>query len=167
MLACLSDPNFFGVVSFFLLVWLLYYKGRRSLFVFLTRYGRTISERINVSSVEKEKALLELTHANKAVSALPDEVAKIWAKQSLDFQNLHEKLEEACDKQERINKQRLAHIHEQIMRAQYQEAVRAMTARFYQDAEESTVSDRARLVDQSLDLLETITPKARALLRED
>lgn len=156
MFYLLNDANFYVALSFMFLVGVAVIKYKGVILRILDNRIQAIREAINHASAEKEKALLELTRANQAMSKLPDDVAKIWERYSIDFQKLHNNLDLELNKQERLNKIRLDYIQEQLLKHEYVNQIDEICEKFKMDIQISSPEERHDLLLQSIDLLDNV-----------
>lgn len=158
MFSFLNNVNFYVSLSFLSLVLCVIWKGKQIVMDILDKRIISISKRITDGAQEKEKALLELTHANQAVSRLPDDVAKVWEKHTVDFQEIQSLLDQEVTKEEKVNKQRLLHIQHQLLRAEYHHIVSSLCEQFQYDMQNSTQEEQRAILYQAIDLLDSISP---------
>jgi hypothetical protein len=147
------DANFYVAVSFILFVSGLVAKTRDKVANSITKRIELISCSLNSAVCEKDQALLAFTKANNAMAKLPDDIAKIWATESVDFASANIEMQQVLATLEAVNNARLARLQSVALQAEYFNVVENIANKFRLDVQLCDEQKRDLLVKQALTLL--------------
>lgn len=151
-----DDPNFYLLLSFVVFVGLGFVLLRSKIVRYLNGHIQTISRDLNHAACEKDKALLQFTQMNRTLGKLPQEIAKIWEEQVIDFTDLHAGLEQELRDIERRQAQLLADVQDLVIQKEVNHVLHSTALQFANDLQRATPEQQKRLIDQSLNLLDDI-----------
>lgn len=159
MIDLLKDPNFYILISVCCLVIVSFDKCRGFIGNYLKKHINKIAKEITDATCEKDKALLDLMHANQSMINLPKLLTNIWDTYELNIGELQLLINEEVKKQENINNLKLEQIQQQKICFEYYSLVKTLCEQFKEDLSLATESQHLALVKQSVDLLDSIDMK--------
>jgi F0F1-type ATP synthase membrane subunit b/b' len=148
-----SDPHFFVAISFAGLGGLLFWKARPWVVGALERYKGTIAKNLNDAACEKDSAYFEHTRMKTVTDNLPDEVAKLWEKSSVDVTLLQKRREDELKKLEREYNERLVHLHELHVQEEYFQFLGNVKKQLEEDVRNVSPQERKELFEHAVSLI--------------
>lgn len=150
----INDPNFILLISFVLFVGGGVVLLRAKLRCYLNNRIDRISKELNDAACEKDKALLQFTQVNRTAGKLPQEIAKVWEEQVVDFTGLHARLEQELKEVEKKQAMQLARVQDLVLQREVAQILQKTAFQFASDLQHATPEKQASLVELSLSLLD-------------
>jgi F0F1-type ATP synthase membrane subunit b/b' len=148
-----ADPNFYVLLSFCTLVFMVLSKLKTKIAGFLTNYADSVAKTLDNARLTKNKALLDLTKANQQVLHLPEEFAEILESCAVNTSHLQEEIAKEIEKIEYTGQTQLAYTQRLQMQAEYWQYIDSLCQKFKQDVQECDMRVKGALLEQSIGLL--------------